>query len=112
MTFANAADGRIAGKLAERVEVVRQEQRAPAHASSGKRRFGTCVAAADDDDLKCFRKIHFKCFVRLFADAKLAEDHPEDVVGSRLAENLAQRVSCESQLFGKELNHTKFPLHL
>ena len=51
MALADAADRGIAGHLAERLDVVGQQQRARAHARGGQRGLGAGVAAADDDDV-------------------------------------------------------------
>ena len=58
MAFADAADRRIAGHLAERFDVMRKQQRAPAHARAGERRFGAGVTATNHDYVKFFREMH------------------------------------------------------
>ena len=52
MALADAADGRIAAHLAERLDVLREQQRARAHARRRQRGLGAGVAAADDDHVK------------------------------------------------------------
>src|SRR5207244_9771522 len=49
--FADAADGRIAGHLADVVEVQRQHQRPPTHARRSERGFDTGVTGTDYDDI-------------------------------------------------------------
>ena len=58
VALADAADGGIAGHLAERFDVVREQQGAGTHAGAGKRRLGAGVAAANDDDVERFRELH------------------------------------------------------
>ena len=58
VTLADAADRRVAAHLAERLDALRQQQRARAHARRGQRGLGAGVAAADDDDVERFRKAH------------------------------------------------------
>ena len=58
MSFADAADGRVAGHLPERLDAMGEQQGRAAHAGSGERGLGSCVAAADDNDVKCFGEIH------------------------------------------------------
>ena len=41
----------IAAHLPQRLDIVREQQRARAHAGCGKRRLGAGVAAADHDDI-------------------------------------------------------------
>ena len=50
--LADAADRRVAAHLAERFDVVREQQRGAAHAGGGQRRLGAGMAAADNDDIK------------------------------------------------------------
>ena len=50
--LADAADRRVARHLPERLDVVRQQQRAPAHARAGERGLGAGMAAADDDHVE------------------------------------------------------------
>ena len=52
MALADAADGRVAAHLAQRLDVVGQQQRLAAHAGGGQRRLGAGMAAADDDDVE------------------------------------------------------------
>ncbi len=58
MALADAADGRIAAHLAERVDTVREQQGAGASACSGKRRFDTGMTATDHDDVESFAVLH------------------------------------------------------
>ena len=60
MAFANAADGRIAGHLAQRFDVMGQQQGFSTHARRRQARFGTSVAAADDDNVELLGVIHGK----------------------------------------------------
>ena len=53
MALADAADGRIARHLADSLDVLRQQQRATAHARGGECGLGAGVAAANDDDVEC-----------------------------------------------------------
>ena len=53
VALADAADGRVAAHLAERLDALREQQRARTHARSGQRGLGAGVAAADHDDVKC-----------------------------------------------------------
>ena len=52
VSLANAADGRVAAHLADRLEILRQQQRARAHARGRRRGLRARVAAADDDDVE------------------------------------------------------------
>ena len=54
VTLADAADAGVAAHLPQRLDVVRQQQRARAHAGGRQRRLGAGVAATDDDDIKGF----------------------------------------------------------
>ena len=63
VALADAADRRIAGELPDRIEIVRDEQRAASHARRGQSGFGSGMAAADHDDVKSFRKNHKNSFV-------------------------------------------------
>ena len=58
MAFADAADSRVAAHLPQRLDVLRQQQRAHAHARRGERGLGAGVAAADDDAAVTSRVIH------------------------------------------------------
>ena len=69
--LADAADRRVARHLAQRLDVVRQEQRAPAHARRRERGLGAGMAAADDDHVETRRKIHD--FIEVFAPAACAK---------------------------------------
>ncbi|MCY1229189.1 hypothetical protein D9M72_415460 [compost metagenome] len=52
--LADAADGRIAAHLAQRLDVVGQQQRLAAHARGGECCFSAGVTATDDDDIEFF----------------------------------------------------------
>jgi hypothetical protein len=58
MPLADTADGRVAAHLPKRLEILRQEQRAHAHARRGQRGLGAGVTAADDDTAKAGRIVH------------------------------------------------------
>ncbi len=58
MPLADAADRRVAAHLAQRFDVLRQQQRAHAHAGRGQRGLGAGVAAADDDATVVSRIVH------------------------------------------------------
>ena len=58
MAFADAADRRIAAHLAERLDVMREQQRAGAHARGRQCRFGAGVSAADHDHVESFGEAH------------------------------------------------------
>src|SRR5690606_27729159 len=49
MPLADAADRRVAAHLAERLDVLRRQQRAYTHARGGKRGLGSGMTAADHD---------------------------------------------------------------
>jgi hypothetical protein len=51
VTLADAADRGVAAHRPERLETLREQQRARAHARGGERRLGAGMAAADDDDV-------------------------------------------------------------
>ena len=51
VALADAADGRVAGHLADVIEVEREHQRARAHPGRGERGFDSGMAGADDDDV-------------------------------------------------------------
>src|SRR5690349_11411383 len=51
VALADAADGGVAGHLADVVEVERQHERRRAHARAGERRLDAGMAGADDDDV-------------------------------------------------------------
>jgi hypothetical protein len=53
MSLADTADGRIATHLSQRLDVMRQQQRARTETRGRQRRFGAGMAAADDDHIKC-----------------------------------------------------------
>ncbi len=52
MALADAADRRVAAHRPERVEIVRQQQRARTRPCRGQRSFGAGMTAADDDDIE------------------------------------------------------------
>ena len=58
MALANAADRRIAAHRAERLDVVRKQERPHAHARRCERAFGAGVAAADDDHVEFLGETH------------------------------------------------------
>ena len=58
VALANATDRRVAAHLAQRLDVVRQQQRFAPHARRGQRRFGAGVPAPDDDHIKMLRMFH------------------------------------------------------
>jgi hypothetical protein len=60
MTFADAADRRVAGHLAECFDIVCQQQRFAAEPSGSQTRLGAGMAAADHDDIETLRVIHRK----------------------------------------------------
>ena len=72
VALANAADRRIAGELPDRIEIVRNEQRAASHACRSQSGFGPGMAAADHDDVKNFRKNHKNLFVSSVHERALA----------------------------------------
>ena len=58
VALADAPDRRIAAHLPERLDVVREQQRAPAHARGRERRLGARVAAADHDHVEFCGETH------------------------------------------------------
>jgi hypothetical protein len=58
LTFAYAADGRVATHLAEGFEILRQQQGLSAKPSRGQGRFGAGVTAADNDAVETSGVIH------------------------------------------------------
>ncbi len=58
VALADAADGRVAAHLADRLDVVAEQQRARTGARSGQRGLGAGVAAADHDDVVVGRVAH------------------------------------------------------
>src|SRR5690606_31501937 len=62
MALADPAASRIAAHLANGLDVMRQQPRAAAHPGRCQRRFGSGMAAADDNDIEALRVLH-----RLFA---------------------------------------------
>jgi hypothetical protein len=56
VALANAADGRIAGHLAQRLDAVGEQQGAAAHACRSQRGFRAGMAASHHDDVE--RSIH------------------------------------------------------
>ncbi len=58
MTFGDAADGRVAGHLRDKVEVEREQGGAQAHASRGHRRLTAGVSCANYDYIVLFSKWH------------------------------------------------------
>ena len=53
MALADAADGRVAAHLPQRLDGLGEQQRARAHARGRERGLGAGVSAADDDYVKC-----------------------------------------------------------
>ena len=58
MAFADAADSWVARHLAQRLDVVAQQQRAAAHPRRSQTGLGAGVAAANDDDIETIRVVH------------------------------------------------------
>jgi hypothetical protein len=58
VALADAADGRVTAHLPQRLQVLRQQQRAHAHASRSQRGLGAGVTAADDDAAKTDGILH------------------------------------------------------
>ncbi len=58
MTLADAADGRIAAHLAESLDVVREQERAAAHAGGRQRRLGAGMPASHHDHVELGLKAH------------------------------------------------------
>ncbi len=52
MTFANAADGRVAGHLADGIEILGEQKRAHTETGGCGSRFRPGVTAADYDDIE------------------------------------------------------------
>ena len=66
VTLANPADRRVAGHLAERLDVVREQQRGAPHPRRRQGGLGAGVAAAHDNDVETFIELHD--FQRLFTE--------------------------------------------
>src|SRR5690606_23193851 len=60
VAFADAADGRVARHLPQSLDVVGQQQRFAAHPRRGQTGRGAGVAAADHDDVKAVRVVHYR----------------------------------------------------
>ena len=58
VALADAADAGVAAHLAQRLDVVGQQQRLAAHAGRGQCGLGAGMAAADDDDVESLRVEH------------------------------------------------------
>ena len=58
VTLADTADGRVAAHGAQRLDVLRQQQGAAAHAGGRQRGLGAGMAAAHNDDIECIGKSH------------------------------------------------------
>ena len=71
VALADAPDRRIAAHLPERLDVVREQKRAPAHARRGERRLGARMAAADDDHVEFCSETHDLESIRPFASGVL-----------------------------------------
>ena len=52
MALADTADTGVAAHLSQRLDVVREQQRALPHARGGQRRLGAGMATANDDHIK------------------------------------------------------------
>ena len=109
MSLANAADGRIAGELPDRIEIVRDEKGFSPHAGARERGFRAGVTATDHDDFKGFGEKHKKIdsvretsFASL-ADAELTENFAQEIVRQRAPEYFAERFARETQFFGHKL---------
>src|SRR5690348_6633898 len=68
MALADPADRRVARHLPERLEVVREQKRAPPCPRRRERRFGTGVAAADDDNVEALWVLHRTCSQKYSGD--------------------------------------------
>ena len=62
VTFADAADRRVAAHLPQRLDVVAEQQRGAAHACGGQRRFGAGMATTHHDHVELFRVLHREQF--------------------------------------------------
>jgi hypothetical protein len=71
MSFANAPYRGIAGHLAKCLDIVRQKQGFPTHASRHERSLRPGVATSDDNDIKFSREIHENGLARGKAEAGL-----------------------------------------
>jgi hypothetical protein len=58
MALADTADRWVTAHHAQRFHAVRQQQRARTGAGRSQRRFGTGMAATDNNYIKTFRKFH------------------------------------------------------
>src|SRR5690606_32904575 len=58
MALADPADGGIAAHLAQRLDALREQERAHAHPGRGQGGLGAGMAAAHHDDIEIFRKTH------------------------------------------------------
>ena len=56
--FSDAADGRVAGHLANGFDALRQQQGVRPEASRRQGRFRPCMAATDDDHVIAFLEVH------------------------------------------------------
>ena len=76
VALADAADGRIAAHLPQRLDVVREQQGAPAHARSRERGFGARMAAADHDHVEFRTETHHAESTR-FSEARTVNRPPQ-----------------------------------
>src|SRR5262245_61738683 len=70
MPLSDAANRRVAGHLAERLEVVGQEQRPASGPRRGERGLGAGVTAADHDDVELSRRFHGRCSAKFYGQTK------------------------------------------
>ena len=62
--LADPADGRVAGHLTQRLDVLGEEERGDAHARGRQGRLGPGVAAAHHDDVEAFGIAHHRAIIR------------------------------------------------
>ena len=65
MTFANSANGRVAGHLADEIQIQRKQGGAGPEPGRRGRGFTPCMPSADHDDVKLFVENHCRFFVEL-----------------------------------------------
>ena len=95
MALADAADAGVAAHLPQRLDVVRQQQRAAAHAGGSQRSFGAGVAATDHDHVERLGMQH-KCLILrghpgLLAVCARFPPAVEEEVRNRVGHRLHQR---------------------
>jgi hypothetical protein len=61
VSLADAADGRVAAHLAQRLDGLREQERARAHAGGRERRFGARVTTTNHDYVKGCLESHGIC---------------------------------------------------